>query len=147
MTELENLAIVAAVAHFNVYLERATVTVRTDHRACLALTKGNSTLNPRLRRMAEKLQGHDIGIEWWPGKKMISADMLSRVWDDDADEVMESQPQVDSQLGQMRPRLGGGICGAGEQVRERSEVKREKEKSKVKNNKRKERDGKEQGEE
>ncbi len=52
------------------------MTIRTDHRACLALVKGNAVLNLRLRRMADKIQGHAISVEWWPGKKMSNTKHL-----------------------------------------------------------------------
>ncbi len=55
VTELETLAI-ATVEHFNVYVERASVKVYTDNRACEALRRSRSSLNPRLRRWADKLQ-------------------------------------------------------------------------------------------
>ncbi len=89
MTELESLAIVAAVAHFNVYLERADVTVITDHIACLALRDSKAVLYPRLRKMAGQLQGHSITIQWRPGKLMENADGLSRQsWElDDEDSL------------------------------------------------------------
>ncbi len=106
VTELESLAIVAVVAHFNVYLERAKVTVRNDHRACLALVKGNAVLNIRLRRMADKLQGHAISVEWWPGKKMSNANGFSHQnWEDEVDKGANEQPLVEFQFGQKRPKL------------------------------------------
>ncbi len=55
VTELETLAIVAAVLHFDFYLYGAPVVVSTDHRACVSLLSSRQ-LNRRLTRLALKLQ-------------------------------------------------------------------------------------------
>ena len=107
MTELETLAIVAAVFHFDVYLEKAAVVVYTDHRACTALGKSKSELNPRLRRMALKLQGKELDIRYKPGSSMGNADGLSRQnWGED-DSI---QPSV-FQTGHGGAVLAGGDVG------------------------------------
>ncbi len=48
VTELEALAIVSSIRHFNYHLYGRPVTIITDHRACLALSSG-STLNKTIK--------------------------------------------------------------------------------------------------
>ena len=61
ITEIETLAIVAAIHHFMFYLYGALVTVVTDHQACTALLT-SKVLNQRLQRFALRLKGMDISI-------------------------------------------------------------------------------------
>ncbi len=61
VTELESLAIVESIRHFEYYLCGAKFVVITDHRACVALTS-SSHLNKRLMRMALRVQDHDVTI-------------------------------------------------------------------------------------
>ncbi len=63
VTELESLATVAAVSYFDYYLYGRTVTVFTDHRACVSLLT-SSHLNKRLMWFALKLQDRDISIKF-----------------------------------------------------------------------------------
>jgi len=76
-TELEALALVATVQHFGYYLYRRSFTAQTDHKPLLQLTTSDR-LNPRLRRMAFKLQQWLITIEYIPGDTNGFADALSR---------------------------------------------------------------------
>ena len=81
ITELETLAIVASIKHFQFYVYGTPLNVFTDHKACTALL--NSTaLNTRLKRMAFFLQDKDIHIYYRPGKESSNADGLSRQFDD-----------------------------------------------------------------
>ncbi len=73
VTELESLAIVAAVNYFDYFLKDARVTVYTDHKACEALLSG-SKLNNGLGRMALKLKEKEIAIVYKPGKSKGNAD-------------------------------------------------------------------------
>ncbi len=61
VTELETLAIVAAVLHFDFYLYGAPVVVFTDHRACVSLLSSRQ-LNRRLTRLGLKLQDRELEI-------------------------------------------------------------------------------------
>ncbi len=79
VTELEALATVEAVLHFDFYLYGVPVTIYTDHKACESLLK-SSRLNKRLTRMALKLQDRDLIIVYKPGKLNSNADGLS--WQD-----------------------------------------------------------------
>ncbi len=82
VTELETLAIVSAVKYFQYYLYGRTVTIYTDHRACVSLLSSRQ-LNRRLMRFALKLQGMDLTIKYRPGSTISNADGLSRQsWDD-----------------------------------------------------------------
>ncbi len=68
-TELEALAIVESLRHFDHYTCGAPVTVVTNHRACVVLMS-SSHLNKRLMRMALKIQDYDITIVFRPGRTM-----------------------------------------------------------------------------
>ncbi len=83
VTELESLAIVSSIKHFDYYVYGRPLTVITDHRACLALING-STLNKRLLSFAMALQGQEIKMVHRPGVQHGNADGLSRqVWEND----------------------------------------------------------------
>ncbi len=106
VSELESLAIVASLKHFEFYLYTKRVRVMTDHRLCLALLDGTS-LNKRLLRFALALQQFDVRMEYRPGKNHANADGMSRqAWPEPdanpAQEVVRFVP---------KPNLGGGICG------------------------------------
>ncbi len=76
VTELETLAIVVSVKHFEYYLYGAAFVVYTDHRPCV--THLTSTfLNHRLNRFALKLREMDIDIRYRPGCMNGNADNLS----------------------------------------------------------------------
>ncbi len=75
--ELEALAIVATIQHFEFYLYGAPVVVFTYHKACTSLLM-STHLNKRLMRLALKLQGMVLDIQYCPGKENGSADGLSQ---------------------------------------------------------------------
>ena len=81
VTELESLAIVAAIKHFDFYLYGTSFEVITDHKACTALLTSRA-LNTRLRRMALFLQDRDIAITFRAGKLSGNADGFSRQFED-----------------------------------------------------------------
>ena len=105
VTELESLAIVAAIKHFDFYLYGTSFEVVTDHKACTALLTSRA-LNTRLRRMALFLQDRDIKIIYRAGKLSGNADGLSRQFEDFTSQTEEdyqtppssviSPPQVSS---------------------------------------------------
>ncbi len=74
VTELEALAIVAAIQHFEFYLYGAPVVVFTDHKACTSLLT-STHVNKRLMRLALKLQGMALDIQYRPGKENGNAEM------------------------------------------------------------------------
>ena len=76
-TELEALALVATVDHFSYYLYGKPFVIFTDHRPLEQLLTSEK-LNPRLRRLAFKLQHWLAEIRYIPGSKNTFADALSR---------------------------------------------------------------------
>jgi len=75
--ELEALALVATVEHFSYYLYGCSFTVYPYHKPLLQMTTSEK-LNPRLRRMAFKLQHWLMTIEYFPGEQNTFADALFR---------------------------------------------------------------------
>jgi len=76
-TEMEALAMVAAVEHFADYLYGHAFTIYTDHKPLTHLLDSDR-LNPRLRRLGYKLQGWMVWIEYLPGQENGFADAFSR---------------------------------------------------------------------
>ena len=76
-TELEALALVATVQHFGYYLYGKQFTIYTDHKPLVQLMASDK-LNPRLRRLAFKLQHWMLQIAYIPGEENTMADTLSR---------------------------------------------------------------------
>ena len=76
-TELEALALVSTIRHFSYYLYGRSFQAFTDHKLLLQLTTSDR-LNPRLCRMAFKLQHWLVHIEYLPGAENTMADALSR---------------------------------------------------------------------
>ena len=76
-TEMEALAMVETVAHFNYYLYGREFCVYTDHKPLTQLLTSEH-LNPRLRRFAFKLQHWLLDICYLPGENNSLADALSR---------------------------------------------------------------------
>ena len=81
VTELETLAIVAAIKHFDFYLYGTSFEVITDHKACTALLNSRA-LNTRLRKMALFLQDRDITFTFRAGKLSGNANGFSRQFED-----------------------------------------------------------------
>ncbi len=107
VSELECLAIVASLKHFEYFVYSKEVTVVTDHKPCLALENG-SHLNKRLLRFALVLQQFNVFLEYRPGKLHANADGMSRqAW---PSAEVESAQVCSSDLspGQI---LGGGDVG------------------------------------
>ena len=84
ITELETLAIVAALKHFEFYTYGTDITIYTDHKACTSILT-SSVLNNRLKRMALYLQDKSLTFIYRPGKDLANADGMSRQFDDDTD--------------------------------------------------------------
>jgi len=76
VTELELLAVVAAVEHFSAYLTGTKFHIQTDHRA-LQYLESLKAANSRLARWAMFLQGFDFTIAYRPGPSNSNADCLS----------------------------------------------------------------------
>ena len=76
-TEIEAIAVVESVKHFNYYLYGRTFSIFTDHKPLTQLLSSEH-LNPRLRRYAYKLQHWMLEIRYLPGKENSMVDALSR---------------------------------------------------------------------
>ena len=80
VTELETLAVVWAMQHFNAYLYGHEVTIITDHSAVKAILQTPS-LNGKHARWWLKVFGSGvkkIDIVYRPGRENLKADVLSR---------------------------------------------------------------------
>ena len=76
-SELEGLAVVAAVLHFDTYLVSQPFSIETDHRALTFLNTTKHT-NGRLARWALALQPYSFQITYRAGSSNANADALSR---------------------------------------------------------------------
>ena len=81
-TELEGLAVVAAVNHFDAYLITHPFTIETDHKALVFLNSAQHS-NGRLARWAMRLQLYSFEIRYRPGPKNDNADALSRLLEEE----------------------------------------------------------------
>ena len=98
-SELEGLAVVAAVHHFHPYLITHPFTLETDHRALVFLDSAQYR-NGRLARWALKLQPYAFTIRYRKGSLNANADALSRLFEEDV--AVASTPELLSSNG------GGG---------------------------------------
>ena len=90
-TKLEALAVVATVDHFNYYLYGKPFVIFTDHRPLEHLLTSDR-LNPRLKRMAYKLQHWMENIRYIQGDNNTFADALSR--EEQRTDVMPDKPGI-----------------------------------------------------
>ncbi|GFV32449.1 transposon Ty3-I Gag-Pol polyprotein [Trichonephila clavipes] len=74
----EALAVVWALNKFRGYIDRASITVASDHQPLRWLMKLKSSTG-RLARRALQLQSFNLNMEYIPGKSNVVADMLSRL--------------------------------------------------------------------
>ncbi|GFY74919.1 uncharacterized protein K02A2.6 [Trichonephila inaurata madagascariensis] len=73
------MAVIYGLEHFNYYTYGRIVTVQTDHKPILGLSKKPyDTISPRLQRMLLRLNKYNIQLEYVPGKNLVIADALSR---------------------------------------------------------------------
>ena len=96
-SELEGLAVVAAVNHFQPYLITHEFVIETDHRALTFLGTAQHQ-NGRLARWAMKLQPYSFSIRYRPGAMNTNADVLSRLYEDVSEEEEISLPCVSHQI-------------------------------------------------
>ena len=81
-SELEGLAVVSAVLHFDAYLITHPFLIETDHRALIFLNTAKQ-VNGRLARWVLKLQPFSFTIRYRPGSLHVNADTLSRLVEDE----------------------------------------------------------------
>ena len=101
-TELEGLAVYAAIVHFAHFLFGHHFTVITDHKALLAI-RSSKVLNQRLQGWALKLQELSFDIVYRQWKKNGAADGLSR---------QRKTPRTDQEQDQIQNRGGEGAEGS-----------------------------------
>ncbi len=76
-TDLECLAIVKAVWHFNGYLKERPFTIYMDHQALATLRTQQNPKGRKARWIAE-LKNYDFKAKHWPGRDNSIADYLSQ---------------------------------------------------------------------
>ncbi len=119
--ELESLAIVSAIKHYNRYLYGQTFTAITDHKPCISVLS-SSHLSKRLRRFALNLQNRDVQIVYRPGVENNNADGMSRrTW-----EMQEDAPPLVVEIAPREPISGGGDVGSETRKKREDEKKEEK---------------------
>ena len=79
ITDLEGLAVLWAISHFETYIHRMHFTVITDHLALKAL-KEKSVLTGCLLRRVEKLLEYDFDNVYRSGNENLVPDFLSRIY-------------------------------------------------------------------
>ncbi|GFY59585.1 retrovirus-related Pol polyprotein from transposon 17.6 [Trichonephila inaurata madagascariensis] len=95
--EKELMAVIYGLEHFNYYTYGRIVTVQTDHKPILCLSKKPyDTISLRLQRMLLRLNKYNIQLEYVPGKNLVIADALSRAQSttDNFDEVLGQEVTV-----------------------------------------------------
>ena len=104
VAEVECLAVVESVRHFEVYLDVQLFVLQTDHRALEHLLTAKLA-NKRLSRWALRLQGFSFTIVYRPGTANANVDALSRQdWPTDAGTTCDSD-----RLGTTLTQRGGDV--------------------------------------
>ena len=104
ITEIECLAVVESVRHFEVYLDGQLFVLQTDHRALEHLLTAK-LVNKRLSRWALRLQRFSFTIVYRLGTANANADALSRQdWPTDAGSTCDSE-----RLGTALTQQGGDV--------------------------------------
>ena len=111
-TELEALALVETVRHFAYHLYGREFVAFTDHRPLEQLLS-STRLNPRLARMAFKMQHWMVDIQYLPGVDNTFADALSReersiVTTAEDQTILQEQSRPEENVSTWDVRLAGG---------------------------------------
>ena len=88
-SELEGLAVVVAVQHFQPYLITHPFTMETDHKALVFLGTAQHKKG-RLARWAMKLQPYSFTIHYRKGALNSNADALSRIFEENVDQDLSA---------------------------------------------------------
>ena len=122
-TELEGLAVVNAVQHFDVYLVTHPFVVVTDHRALVFL---NSTrhANGRLARWALTLQPYSFTLQYRAGHLNLNADALSRCYEEEPLGRPDGCQRPSEEGGDVRPRTNMGRATAEAEPQQRQSQNR-----------------------
>ncbi|GFQ65340.1 uncharacterized protein K02A2.6 [Trichonephila clavata] len=91
------MAVIYGLEHLNYYTYGRIVTVQTDHKPILGLSKKpHDTISLRLQRMLLRLNKYNIQLEYGPGKNLVIAYALSRAQSttDKFDEVLGQEATV-----------------------------------------------------
>ncbi|KAI8484940.1 hypothetical protein Bbelb_373470 [Branchiostoma belcheri] len=93
--ERELLAVVYGCEKFHTYLYGRSFDIESDHRPLEQFDKKNLTKAPaRLQRLLLRLQSYDHNIRYKPGKDMLLADALSRLSQQDKEEMEGLKVQI-----------------------------------------------------
>ena len=76
--EHELLGVVGGLEKFNYFTFGRPVTVLTDHKPLIAISKKSLvSAPPRLQQLLLRLANYNVELQWIPGKEMIFSDHLS----------------------------------------------------------------------
>ena len=103
-SELERLAVVLSVTHFDAYLITHPFILETDHRALVYLMTADHK-NGRLARWAMRLQPYTFSIRYKPGSQNCNADVLSRGFSEEKDSTLPLQTEKGGGGGDVRRTL------------------------------------------
>jgi len=95
--EKELLAQVFGLEHNHQYVYGREVTLYTDHKPLVAITKKPLSAAPkRLQRLLLRLQNYDVDIKYKPGSEMYVADTLSRAYvDTNTNNMSRSEVEIE----------------------------------------------------
>ena len=96
--EKEQLGDMFACERFHIYIYGRKVIVETDHQPLIAISKKQlCDAPPRLQRLLLRIQKYDLMLEYTPGKLLVVADTLSRVFIEGGGEH-DTQPSTHTRL-------------------------------------------------
>jgi hypothetical protein len=93
ITEKELYAVVWGMEHFSYQLKGRKFNLITDHKALEYMKNKGNFGNKRIERWIDRIQEYDFSITYKKGEEVISADALSRLYEQ-SDNQNESQREV-----------------------------------------------------
>jgi RNase H-like domain found in reverse transcriptase/Reverse transcriptase (RNA-dependent DNA polymerase) len=100
ITEKEMLAIMWGMEKFSYELKGRTFHLITDHKALEQLRKKPEFENNRINRWVEKIQQFDFTIEYKKGEELVTADALSRLYEEERRKPLEDKKKNKDKHGQ-----------------------------------------------